>query len=219
MKTRLGLTLCLAATPQRLSRLANHVPIPRHLVTGTDAICEYGYRHAIDDRTVFRSRLSLRDLAKSDTDLAESVTTQIEAARRSRRHMRAYSSPVDNPFGYEFQVHIFSRNRNLHRARKEERGSAASQRFMTAAWRQNLILERVFPNTLSRTSYGWGPRVRAEVEDAQNPGAVFVSPVAAHLVTRLSEGQLRAMMLLVLIALVACDIALSMRSRPEAPPA
>jgi hypothetical protein len=212
------MTLCLAATPQRLAGLSDRIRLPKRLVMGSDAICEYGYRHAIDDRTAFRSRLSLQELAKSDIDLAESVTTRIEAARMSRRHERAYSSPVDNPFGYEFQVHIFSRNRNLQRARRQETGSAEHRRLMTTVWRQNLILETVFTNTLTQSSRVWGPRVRAEVESAQDPKASFVSPVGVHLITKLSEVQLRVLMVALLAALVAGDVFLARRSRPEVPP-
>ena len=213
------LTLCLAATPQRLAGLSKHISLPQRLKTGTDAICEYGYRHTVDDRTTFRSRLSLDELAKTDALRATDVAGHIELSRTVRGPSRIAFSPVDDPFAYEFQVHLFARNRNLHRARKREPGSAAHQRFMTTAWRQNLILENFFSSTLSRSSYGWRPRARAKVEGAQDPGAFFVSRVAAHLITRLSEGQLRGLMVVVFFALVACDIALARRSRPEAPPA
>ena len=37
--------LCMAATPQRLNSIAEHLPLPARLATGIDAICEYGYRH------------------------------------------------------------------------------------------------------------------------------------------------------------------------------
>ncbi len=57
------LTLCMAATPQRLHRIANHLPLPDRLATGVDAICEYGFCHSVDDLTVFRSRLSSAELA------------------------------------------------------------------------------------------------------------------------------------------------------------
>ena len=60
------LTLCLAATPARLALIADHVQLPQRLATGDDAICEYGYRHTIDRLTVFRSRLSVQELARSD---------------------------------------------------------------------------------------------------------------------------------------------------------
>jgi hypothetical protein len=213
------LTLCLAATPQRLDRLADHIHLPPRLATGTDAICEYGYRHTVDDRTAFQSRLSLDELARTDSLRGTDIAQHIRSSRAVRGPSRIVFSPVDDPFAYEFQVHLFARNRNLHRARQREPGSSAQQRFMTTAWRQNLILEQAFSNTLAQSPYGWGPRVKARVEDAQDPGAFFVSRVGAHLITRLSEGQLRGFMVVVLVALLACDIALARRSRPGVPAA
>jgi hypothetical protein len=211
------LTLCFAATPRRLHRLADHLPIPQRLFIGSDAICEYGFRHAIDDLTIFRSRLSLDRLVELDQSRAHVVAAELDASRGGGL-AREGPSLVDDPFAYEARVHLFARNRNLHRARSREAGSADHRRLMTTAWRQNLILETIFANTLEQSSYGWGPRVRAEVEDAQDPEVFFDSRVAAHLITRLSEGQLRGLMLMLFAALVACDIALSKQSRPEASP-
>jgi hypothetical protein len=212
------LSVCLALTPQRLNRLADHFPLPQRLATGADAICEYGYRHAVDDHTAFRSRLSLHQLAKSDIAQAATVAGQLEAALMSRGQRRAFNSPVHNPFGYEVQVHIFARNRNLHRAREQGPGSVVYRQFMTIAWREHLILEKIFGNTMAQTRFRWRPRVRAEVEGAQDPEAFFVSRVGAHLITRISESQLRLVMLALLAVLVTCGSYLSTRSQPEAPP-
>lgn len=214
----LALAVCFAATPQRLARLANHVPLPQRLASGTDAICEYGYRHAVDDLTVFRSRMPLAALSESDNSRSAEVARQLDAARSFRGPSKIIISPVDDPFAYEARVHVFARNRNLHRARKHEPGTVDHRQLMTTAWRQNLILEGFFANTLKESSYGWGPRVRAEVEDAQEPEAFFISRVGAHLITRLSEGQLRCLMVVLFAVLAACDVLFSRRSRQEAQP-
>ena len=89
---------------------------------------------------------------------------------------------------------------------------------MTTAWRQNLILETVFGRTLERSSFAWGPRLRTEVERTQDTETFFVSRVGAHLITRVSESRLRLALLALFAALVACDILLARRSRPEAQP-
>jgi hypothetical protein len=214
----LVLTLCLAVTPQRLARLADHIPLPHRLATGTDTICEYGYRHAVDELTFFRSRLSIDELEHSDRQRAAEVAGEIDASRASGGLSRTSTSPFDDPFGYEIRIHLFSRNRNLNRAREHEPGSSDHRRHMTAAWRQNLILESSFGDTLERSSFKWGPQRRESIEAAQDPGAVFVSRAAAHLITRVSEGRLRTLMLALFAALVACEILLVTRFRPESPP-
>jgi hypothetical protein len=212
-------TLCLMATPQRLAHLTQHVPLPGRLATGTDAICEYGYLHAVDDRTSFRSRLSADELVRADSDRAADVAGQLDAARGSRRVSQPRVSPVDDPFLYEFRVHLFARGRNLQRARDHEAGSPARRRLMTNAWRENLILESYFGNTLDQSSFRWRPRMRRRIEAAQDPKQIFVSRAASHLITRVSEGQLRTMLLLLFAALVCCDALLVTRSRLEPPTA
>lgn len=210
------LTMCLAATPQRLARIAAYVPLPDRLATGVDAICEYGFRHTVDDRTVFRSRLSLEELARSDLERAAEVAGELDAAKGKGAMARSAVSPVDDPFGYEVRVHLFSRNRNLQQARDTD--LPAHRYHMTTAWRQNLILEHSYGTTLAKSSFQWGPRRRAEVENAQDPSEFFVSRAGEHLITRVSEGRLRTLMVALFAALVACDVLGASRSRRAAPP-
>jgi len=213
------LTFCMAATPQRLTRLSNQIPLPARLATGGDALCEYGYRHTVDDRTVFRSRLSLEDLARSDRELASRVAGELKASRGAGGLSRAGIAPVDDPFGYEIRVHLFARNRNLNKALGLEPESPDLQTHMTTAWRQNVILENFFGGTLEQSSYRWGPRRRREVETAQDPNEYFASRVGAHLITGVSEGQLRTLMSILFVFFVACDLLLATpRSRPGSPP-
>jgi len=89
---------------------------------------------------------------------------------------------------------------------------------MTAAWRENLILENFFGSTLEQSTFRWGPRRRKETEAAQNPDEFFVSRVGAHLITEVSEGQLRTLMLALFAALAACDMFGATRFRPGSPP-
>ena len=89
---------------------------------------------------------------------------------------------------------------------------------MTTAWRENLILENFFGSTLEQSNYRWGPRRRKDVEAAQDPDVVFVSRAGAHLITKISEVQLRSLLLALFGALVAYEVYFSTRSRPESPP-
>jgi len=212
------LTLCMAATPQRLKRMADHVPLPDRLATGVDAICEYGFRHSADDRTLFRSRLSSGELLRSDRDRAPILAHDLDVSRGGSDLAQSSISPARDPFAYEIRIHVFARNRNLHKALAREPGSSGYRRHMTTAWRENLILENFFGNTLEQSTYRWGPRRRKEAEAAQDPEVVFVSRAAAHLITKFSEGQLRALLLALFGALVACDVFFSTRSRPGSPP-
>lgn len=211
-------TLCMAATPQRLNRIADHVPLPDRLATGVDTICEYGFRHFVDERTLFRSRLSLAELFRSDRDRARDVARDLDASRGRGGFTQLGISPTSDPFGYEIRVHLFARSRNLNKALAHEPGSSDYRRQMTAAWRENLILESFFGNTLEQSSYRWGPGRRNEVKTAQDPGEFFVSQAGVHLITAVSEGQLRILMLALFAVLVSCDVLLATRSRPGSQP-
>jgi hypothetical protein len=212
------LTLCIAATPLRLNRLADHLPLPDRLATGVDAICEYGYRHSVDDRTLFQSRLSSAELMRSDRDRAPDLALDLDASRGRGGIAQSDISPTSDPFGYEIRVHLFARNRNLNKSLEHEPGSPGHRRHMTTAWRENLILENFFGSTLDQSSFRWGPRQRKETEGAQDPDVFFVSRAGAHLITRVSEGQLRTLMLALFAALVACDVFGARRSRPGSLP-
>ena len=211
-------TLCMAATPQRLNRIADHVPLPDRLANGVDVICEYGFLHVVDERTLFRSRLSSDELPRSDRKRAPDVARDLEASRGSGGIARSVISPIHDALSYEFRIHLFARNRNMQKAHAREPGSPNRRRHMTTAWRENLILETFFSNTLEHSTSRWGPRPRIEAEAAQDPDEFFVSLVGAHLITAVSEGQLRTLLLALFTALVVGDVFGATRSRPGSQP-
>jgi len=217
------LTLCLAATPRRVNRLAELIPALEHLGSEDEAMSEYGHLHRLDKLTSFRSRLSLGALARADRSRAGEVAAALDASRRNYGDFLRRTSPGVDPFTYEARVHLFARDSSAAQARKLTPGSPAFRELMTTAFRENLILEQIFGATLASSSYPWPPPHRAEIEGAQNQTSVFVSKVGAHVITAVSEGQIRALLVGVLIALVICDLALgysvTRRSPPESPPA
>jgi hypothetical protein len=212
------LLLCLSATPQRLARIAEFLPIPSRLATGHEAICEYGYFHVVDELTSFRSRLSAQDLARFDSQRSTDIIHYLDAPRPADASERETASPVTDPFLYEFRVHLFARNRNFNRARIAEPASENYRRRMTIAWRENLILETSFSQTLTRAARRWGPNRRRSVEAAQDSGQQFVSRVGGHLITTFSEGQLRALMLILCALFLLCDLLIATRPPRAAPP-
>ena len=217
------LTLCLSATPQRINRLAELIPALEYLVSGDEAISEYGHLHHLDELTFFRSRLSLRDLEREDGSRTGEVAAVLDASRRDYGDFLRRTSPGVDPFTYEARVHLFARDSSAAQARKLTPGSPAFRELMTTAYRENLILERIFGATLAISSYPWLPPRRAAIEGAQDQTSVFVSKVGAHVITAVSEAEIRALLVGILIALVICDLTLgysvTRRSPPESPPA
>ncbi len=204
------LIFCVSATPTRLSRGAPYLP---GLSATDDALCEYGHLHWVDAKTWFRSRLSLEDLASSDGTRAREVAAILDGSRGAyREFLLSYPSTVD-AFAYEARVHIFARDQNLSKARKTTTDPAERGQRVTAAFRENFILESFFPKTIGESSFAWNASEREQIEAAQDPGVVFTSRVGAHLITRITESQLRGLLLAALAILVVCDLSIRRRSR------
>jgi hypothetical protein len=216
------LSFCFAATPQRITRLAEFLPALENLGSRDEAISEYGHLHRLDELTSFRSRLSLDDLAREDGSRAAEVAAILDASRRNYADFLRHTSPAVDPFTYEARVHLFARDRNAAQARKLTPGSPAYRESMTTAFRENLILERVFGAALARSSYPWPPHRRLAIESAQDENSVFVSKVGAHVITAVSEAEMMSLMAGILVALVICDLLLGYGAtrgpRPESPP-
>ncbi len=215
------LTLCLAATPQRIARIAPHLRGLAGVALGAEAICEYGHRHALDAYTAFSSRLTNAELARADAERAAEVAAMADASRGAYGEFLETVSPADDPFAYEMRVHLFARDRNLAEARRGQGSAEAYRQLMTTAFRENLILEGVFGKSLAHSSFTWNPQLRARVATEQDASARFFSQVGAHLITAISEGALRALMLALLAVLGVCSLDLGRRRvRPPswAPP-
>ena len=143
----------------------------------------------------------------------------LDAPRRNYADFLHHTSPAVDPFTYEARVHLFARDRSAAQAQKLTPGSPAHRESITAAFRENLILERVFGATLARSSYPWPPHRRAAIEGAQNETSVFVSKVSAHVITAASEAEVRSLLVGILVALVICNLLLSRSVTRGSPPA
>jgi len=212
------LAICVTATPQNLIRVSRYFPFFVGPSVHNDVISEYGYLHRLDDRTLFRSRLSLDALAREDATRASEVAAVLDASRRTYSGW-VHSYPiVDDPFTYEARVHLFARDRNLALARRFDPQSPDYRDRMTTAYRENLILENFFGATLGHSSYVWPTKKRNAFAEAHDAEAQFVSDVAKHLITRVGEKTLRALTFSALVALLFCDLLLGRYAATRSPP-
>jgi hypothetical protein len=210
------ITLVLAATPQHLGALARTIPLFEPLAAGNDVMCEYGYRHSLDGRTAFRSRLRRSELLDQDLLRSAEAAAALDGSRGRYGRFLHEVPAVEDPFVYEARVHIFARNQSLAEARRYAAETREHRRSMTAAARENRILEQVFGGTLSRSTFVWSGRQRTAVESAEDPDAHFVSKVAGHLITAVSEDFLRFLMVTAFALVVAADVILSRSLRQPA---
>jgi len=202
------LTLCLANTPQRVATWAPAVGLP-HLTSSLNPMAEYGLLHSAPGLGAFASRLTLAELAEQDRTRASEVAAVLEASRHSYGRFLDTWPVADDPFTYEARVHLFSRDRNLGKARKAGFEGAAARQQTTVAWFENQILERYFGHTLAASPYRWRTRQLTSVEAARDPDRRLTSAVGSHLITFATERQLRALLLIVIGLLLVADLALS----------
>jgi hypothetical protein len=190
----------LLNTPDRIRTYAHHLP-------GADVMLEYGHRHDDPEIGRWRSRFTPEELRRIDAERAD------EAAAILDRHPddEAYESflelytPVTDPFLHEARVHLFRRDRHLALAAEKREGSRGQRERLTVAWREQLILERHFGETLRRSRFALGPEARAHLAAAQLPELAYESAVSRELVTAVGEGSVLLALALGLLLLFSVD--------------
>ena len=201
------MTLCLANTPQRVEWYAGRVPGLALLAETDNAMAEYGFRHRLPGIGVMKSRLPLAELTQQDQSRATEVAAVLDRYPGSRyAQFFQDHSEVADPFLYEARVHIFSRDGHLNRLTTAPPGSSAAREHATMAFRQQLLLERVFGTTLARSSFTLDPVQRQWLEALDDPQRTFASKTASHLITAVSERDLRITLLAAAGILLALDV-------------
>ena len=211
------LAACFANTPDRVGWYAERVPGLALLAEADNAMAEYGYRHQLPGIGTMKSRLTMNELAERDRRDAAEVAAVLDRYPHSRyrRFLKEHPATAD-PFLYEARVHIFSRDSHLRDLESAPPGSAAAREHATIAAREQRLLERVFGRTLELSSFGLPPRQVALLEELADPDAAFASASASHLVTRVSEGGLLALLIGSAALLLGLDSLVIRRRQLEA---
>lgn len=211
------MTLCLANTPVRVASYASRLPFLNFLEHPDNEMAEYGHLHRVAGIGAFKSRLTLTELIDEDRRRGAEIAPVID-----RYSDKDYQSFVDShqafqdPLLYEARVHIFSRDFHLRRARERAANPVGRRRHITLACRENLLLERFFATTLHESGSALPPSLAAELESGQNEDQEFFSRTSSHLITWISEAELRLTLLGFAACLVALDIFIGVRQRPRA---
>jgi hypothetical protein len=199
---------CLANTPERIAGYAERVPGLAYL--GKDRstrMLEYG--HLLTDPEIgrFRSRKSREELARLDREHGAEAADVLRRYRRpeDRAELSKAYPPWRDPLVFEMREHLTLRNRE-RRKMLQNLGSDVElgRDHATAAFREQLILERYFGTTFGRFVDGLDAAAREQLRTLQRPDAAYDSAASAWLTTGFSEagacGALTA--LLVLLAAV-----------------
>jgi len=211
------MTLCLANTPRRVASYTSRFPFLNFLQHPDNEMAEYGHLHQIAGIGAFKSRLTLSELIDEDRRRGIEIAPVID-----RYSDEDYGRFVDShqafrdPLLYEARVHIYSRDFHLRRATERAAEPVRRRRHITIAHRENTILERFFGTTLHASHAALPPSVWAALQSEQNADQEFFSRTSSHLITWISETELRAGLLGLAAFLIAFDVFTGLRHRRQA---
>ena len=199
------LGLCASNTIPRVEWYASRIPGLDFLRTNESIMIEYGHRYEDPDIGAFFSRFTLEELARQDRERAEEVAAILNRYHDPRRYgdfLDTYTPAVD-PFAHEARVHLFRRDRFRGHAREQEEGSPEHAMHYTVAYREHMIMEKYFSNTLHASRYAATDEYLAYMREHQRPDDRYVSAVSAQLVARWREPHCWAAILVAIIVLEA----------------
>jgi uncharacterized membrane protein len=209
------LTISLLNTPARISWYTEHIEILEFLNNNPSTMNEYGYLYQDPDIGLFRSRLSPEELQRTDSGIAEQAAAILDEYRDKRSYsdfLLIYPPQVD-PFLHEARVHLFRRDRYLSMADKFADDESTRRINLDVAYRENLIMERYFSNTLQHSQFALPPTTKQRMAAAYIPDNVYHSPVSKHLLTLFNELQLVSTLLFAIFALLWFDRYIARREK------
>ncbi len=211
--------LCLSNTPGRIAWYASRIPGLDYLgQQRSTRMIEYGHLLVDPEIGRFRSRMSREELARLDREQGAEAGRVLREHRQPQRHAelaKAYPSWRD-PLIVEMREHLNARNRERGQALKNlDSDRELALRHFTAAYREQLILERFFGNTFDHFGDGLRPVDREQLETLQQADVAFESDIAPWLETRFSEAGVRGLLLAVLALLVAVDRLAVRQAKPS----
>jgi VanZ family protein len=199
------LGLSLLNTPPRIAAYAGRVPGLGFLVRNGEVMLEYGTLHEIPGVAVFPSRFTPSGLAEQDRTggkAAGRILAELGDDALYHDFLRRFS-PISDPFLHEARVRLFRRDRFIEHG--DEHHAAGEQRparqDWTVAWRENLILEMRFAETLRHSARDLPPDRRRFLGERQLPDEPYESRVGRELVTSFRERHLISVLALGFAAL------------------
>ncbi len=197
--------ICFSNTPGRVQIYTETLPFLSFLQK-EEPMNEPTYKHGDPDIGVFFSRLKVEEIYKMDKERADEYSQILKEWQQKRyRDFLDYFPGYAQPFLHEMRVHIFRRNKFFGQA-NETKEEKIRKENLFIAYKENLILEKYFGNTLQASPYKW-PKGRIErIEKEINAGLFYRSPVSAASPVPLKEKTLWGIIFLVIILLIFLNV-------------
>ena len=205
------LGLCASNTPQRVARYAGRFPSLSFLLK-EEPMYEFSLKHQDPEIGIFYSRLSPDELKKEDRENSGHYAEVLRSWKdKDYSLFLSQYSPLLHPFLYEMRIHIFRRDRKAEEATKAKKEIAA-QESLFIAFKENLILEEYFGQTLEKSAYSWTEDKRKEIEARIDKSRPYQSPVSRGLI-HIQEKMLWVSILMTLALLALANAAYARKVR------
>jgi len=180
------LGLALSNTPPRTVALGRLVPPLSYLVDYGAVMTEYGHLHEVEGVGGLYSRLSWEDLQEQDRTRAAEVGRILDGypTRDDYRIFLRDYPPFGDPYTHELRVHLFRRDRYLHRLGSEELSASEQRRMATTAWAEDALLQACCGATIAASSYALPAETWVPYEPLIERDGSYVSAVSSHLILK-----------------------------------
>jgi len=152
-----------------------------------EPMSEFGYKYKDPEVGIFYSRLSPKNLQKTNNLRGEQYAQILNESvdKDYEQFLREYD-PITDPFMHELRVHIFRRDEYFKKG-KSTSNLNEKKEFHLIASKENLILEKYFSRSIEKSVYRWNKDILKELEVLVDKNKPYESPVSANLFSSFSE--------------------------------
>jgi hypothetical protein len=202
------LGLCLSNTPRRVMAYTKTFPLLSFLQK-EEPMNEFKHRHEDPEIGIFYSRLTLNELNKIDREDAKK-NGRILRSWKNRKYdefLRNFQG-FRHPFLHEIRVHVFRRDNRYWRGVKSTDVEEKKENFFIA-YKENLILEKYFGQTLQSSSYGWDKKKTSRTEAMIDKDAPYRSHVSAGFFVPIKTKTMWSVIVVFLFVLIVLNLLIS----------
>jgi len=168
------LGLCLSNTPKRISSYTKIFPALSS-VQKEEPMNKFRKKHVDSDIGNFYSLLTIDELKSEDREnFLQNAQTIKEWKNRDYKEFIRHFHPLIYTFLCELRTHLDIRDKNFKEAQKAE-DENTKKKFFFRAYKENLILEKYFGQTLQKSSSNWEKGQSKHIESYINKSAWYSS--------------------------------------------
>ena len=202
------LGLCASNTPKRVASYTKRIPFLSFLQK-EEPMSEFGYKYKDPEIGVFYSRLSPVKLEsinkKKGKEYAQILTASFKI--NYEQFIKEYN-PISDPFMHELRVHLFRRDTYLEKG-KSAANLGEKREFYFIAYKENLILEKYFYNSINKSVYQWNEDINHTLGVSIDKNRTYESPVSANLFTSFSEKTMWSSIIVIISIFLLINFILS----------